>query len=248
MIAKIFLKIFVTLLVGIAGGIVGYFLIPYLTHTPLANKLNLSTSPTIINQTKKIIITENTGIQEVIDNVSLSVVGVVTLDKNKILSKNTGFILTSDGLVLTSCYSKLNKKTEYRVINEEGIYNAKILKIDKKNSLVLLKIEKDNLPVVSLGDINNIKLGERIILIGKEVKIKNIDDLNSYSLYSIANVGTVRKITESLLFINLTKENSIISGGPLVDIKGEVIGMNLVDESGNTKAVPIEIIRRFVNL
>ena len=243
---KNFLKIFISLLAGIIGGIIGYFLIPYLSHTPLADKLNFSSSPTIINQTKKIIITENTGIQEVIDKVSLSTVGVITFYRNKILSRNTGFILTSDGLVLTS-YNKLNKKPEYKVIDEKGIYNAKVLKVDKKNSLVLLKIEKDNLPVVSLGDINSIKLGERIILIGKEVKIKKIDK-NSYSLYSIANVGTVRKITESLLFINLTKENSIISGGPLVNIKGEVIGMNLVDENGNTKAVPTEVIREFVNL
>jgi len=83
------------------------------------------------------------------------------------------------------------------------------------------------LPVVSLVDLENLELGERVILIGAELIGS---DLNEF-----VNLGIIRNINDGTLEINLSEENILANGSPLINIRGEVIGLNLVDSKGLLK-------------
>ena len=109
-----------------------------------------------------------------------------------------------------------------------------------ENNLALLKIEETNLPVVSLVDLDGMKLGERVILSGVEL-IKT--ELNYF-----VNLGIIRSINQQLLKINLTEENVLSNGSPLINVKGEVIGLNLVDNKGLIKTITASKLREFVGL
>jgi S1-C subfamily serine protease len=237
------LKLIIILLFGGLGGVLAdQFFLPYLADIPPFSKIEFirqaKNGTTIVNKTEKVIITENTALEEAIRQVSPSVVAIQARVNKKVIRQGTGFIIFSDGLVMTAGDLVLEQADQYLVIQEGISWPAQVLKKDLKNNLALLKIEATNLPVVSMANLEELSLGERIILMGLEIQNDN--------LYRFINIGTIRGIKKEILLVNLSEENPLANGGPLINIKGQVIGLNLVNQQGLVKIVPTNKIKELI--
>jgi len=152
-------------------------------------------------------------------------------EKTKI-GGGSGFIISPDGLVLTSQHVVGDPKADYTIILEpEKKYSAKILARDPINDIAILKIQAKNLPFLELGDSNQIELGQDVIAIGNA--LGEFHDTVSTGIISglsrtITAFNSVAQQAENLRGLIQTDAaiNPGNSGGPLVDIKGKVIGLN----------------------
>ncbi len=245
MLKKNILNLLFILIIGGLGGILAdQFLLPYLAGIPPFSKIGFihqaGNGTTIIHPTEKIIITENTALEQAIDKISPCLVVIQSEQNKRLLSQGTGFIITSDGLIITAGDLAPAKADQYLVFRNEQSLSAQVVKRDLENNLALLKIAETNLPVVSLTDLAEVRLGQRVILIGVEL-VKN-------SLNRFVNLGIIRSINQEMLKINLAEENTLTNGSPLINIKSEVIGLNLVDYKGLLKTIPANKIKEFIGL
>lgn len=144
----------------------------------------------------------------------------------------SGFIVNSDGLILTNKHVVYESGAEYTVLtSDEKEYSAKVLTRDPINDVAMLKIDAKNLPFVELGDSDRIELGQTAIAIGNALGLFS----NTVSKGIISGLG--RKISaamgqgeiiENLRHVIQTDVaiNQGNSGGPLVNLEGQVIGIN----------------------
>jgi len=150
--------------------------------------------------------------------------------EKKEVGGGSGFLVSSDGLVLTNKHVVLDKEAEYTVLTNDGKkFPAKVLARDPGQDLAIIKIEGTNFPVVKLGDSNNLQIGQTVIAIGNVLG----EFRNSVSVGVISGLG--RTVSASGGGFYETLEDVIQtdaainpgnSGGPLLNLKGEVIGIN----------------------
>ncbi len=146
------------------------------------------------------------------------------------IGRGTGFIISSDGLILTNKHVIDEKDADYSVITNEGkTLPAKVLATDPFNDIAIIKVEGKNLPILPLGDSDQIKIGQTVIAIGFALG----EFRNTVTKGVISGIG--RKIVaggggriEELE--NVIQTDAAInpgnSGGPLLNLRGEVIGIN----------------------
>lgn len=148
----------------------------------------------------------------------------------------TGFIISADGLIITNKHVVADAKAEYMVLtNDEKKYPAKVLARDPLKDLAILKIETAGLPVVVLGDSNNIRIGQTVIAIGNALgEFRNTVSIGIVSGLARTIVASGGGQTEELRHIIQTDAaiNPGNSGGPLLNLKGEVIGVNVAVAEG----------------
>jgi S1-C subfamily serine protease len=158
----------------------------------------------------------------------------------------SGFIVSSDGMVLTNKHVVSDGTADYTVLTNDGKkYPAKVLAKDSVQDLAIIKIEGSNFPVVKLGDSSKLQIGQTVITIGNALG----EFRNTVSVGVISGLG--RTITASGGDLIETIEDVIQtdaainqgnSGGPLLNLKGEVIGVNTATVSGAQNigfAIPI---------
>lgn len=152
------------------------------------------------------------------------------------LGGGTGFIISSDGLILTNKHVVADTKAEYTVLtNDEKKYTAKVLARDPLKDLAVIKIEANNLPTAALGDSNNIQIGQTVIAIGNALgEFRNTVSTGIVSGLARTIVASGGGVSEELRNIIQTDAaiNSGNSGGPLLNLKGEVIGVNVAVAQG----------------
>jgi S1-C subfamily serine protease len=153
----------------------------------------------------------------------------------------SGFVISSDGYIVTNFHVvKDSKFVNVKMIQENKyITNVSVVKVNPARDLALLKAESANgLPSVVLGDSNNINIGERVVAIG-----------NPEGLENTISDGLVSGIRESngMKFIQTSVPvTGGSSGGPLVNMQGEVIGVissGLPKEGNINFAVPINYVK-----
>lgn len=144
----------------------------------------------------------------------------------------SGFVISSDGLVLTSQHVVSDPEAEYTVVLEPTKkYSAKILARDPINDIAILKIKAKDLPCLELGDSGKIELGQTVVAVGNALgefyDTISTGIVSGLSRYITAFSGLASQ-TESLRGLIQTDAaiNPGNSGGPLVDIEGKVIGIN----------------------
>ncbi|MCK9446070.1 trypsin-like peptidase domain-containing protein [bacterium] len=164
------------------------------------------------------------------------------------IGAGTGFIVSEDGLVLTNKHVAYDDKAEYIVIMSDGKeYPAKILAKDPVQDLAIMKIEATTkFKALTLGSAEDIQIGQSVIAIGNAlgefqntVSVGVISGLGRTVIASGESVGTetLEDIIQTDAAIN--KGNS---GGPLLNLKGEVIGINTaVSSSGQNISFAISI-------
>jgi len=152
-------------------------------------------------------------------------------EKTKI-GGGSGFLVSEDGLLLTSNHVVSDPKADYTVLLEPDIkYPAKVLARDPICDIAVLKIKGRNFPYLKLGDSDKIELGETVIAVGNA--LGEFHDTVSTGVIS----GLSRLITaysgfdqKAARLRGLIQTDAAInpgnSGGPLVNLAGEVIGIN----------------------
>ena len=144
----------------------------------------------------------------------------------------TGFIVSEKGLILTNKHVVEDEEAEYTVLMNDGNkLSAKVLARDPVNDIAVLKIEGNNLPVVKLGNSDSMKIGQSVIAIGNALG----EFRNTVSSGIVS--GLQRSITASSGFGQSETLEGVIqtdaainqgnSGGPLLNLRGEVIGINV---------------------
>ncbi|MDI6821166.1 MAG: trypsin-like peptidase domain-containing protein [Patescibacteria group bacterium] len=175
--------------------------------------------------------------------------------KKQEVGGGTGFIISEDGLVLTNKHVVADAKAEYTVLtNDEKKYNAKVLARDPVQDLAVLKIDALGLRAAKLGDSSSVKLGQTAIAIGNALG----EYRNTVSVGVIS--GLARKVTASGVGFGTETISGVIqtdaainlgnSGGPLLNLRGEVIGINTAMASGAQSigfAIPINNAKRAIN-
>lgn len=173
-------------------------------------------------------------------------------EKTKI-GGGSGFIVSSDGYVLTSSHVVGDPEADYTVIlDPKHKYQAKILAKDPLIDAAILKINEKNLQFLELGDSDKIELGESVVAIGNS--FGEFEDTISAGIIS----GLSRKITaygglpfKATSLRGLIQTDAAInpgnSGGPLVNMEGQVIGINTAMVMGAQNigfAIPINYARK----
>ena len=164
----------------------------------------------------------------------------------------SGVILTTDGYIVTNNHV-IEKADEIQVtLNDNRVFEATLIGSDANTDLALIKIEGDEFPVVPMGNSDDLKLGEWVLAVG-----------NPFNLTSSVTAGVVsaksRKIGiyeggESIeAFIQTDAAiNMGNSGGALVNVRGELVGINAALESptgtyaGYGFAIPTTIVKKVV--
>lgn len=177
--------------------------------------------------------------------------------RQEIKGLGSGFIISPDGYILTNDHVAGNAKEITVTLTNGEKYKAELIGTDMVSDIALLKINGKNLPHIKLGNSDDIIIGEWVIALG-----------NPFGLFEIADKPTVTVGVVSATGLNLRPEggrfyrgmiqtdaaiNSGNSGGPLINIIGEAIGVNAViftPNQGNVGvgfAIPINRVKKIVD-
>lgn len=144
----------------------------------------------------------------------------------------TGFIVSSDGLILTNKHVVSDKEAEYVVImTDNKEYNAKVLARDPVQDLAIMKIEGgNNFKPLKLGSVDDIQIGQTVIAIGNALgRFQNTVSVGVISGLGRTIVATGPDFATERLEDIIQTDTAINrgnSGGPLINLKGEVVGIN----------------------
>lgn len=170
----------------------------------------------------------------------------------------TGFVITSEGLIATNKHVANIDGAKYTVITQDGKkYDAKVLATDTANDFAILKIDAKNLPVVEFGDSEDLDVGQRVIAVGNALgEFQNTVTVGVLSgkertLVATSTSGANAESLEGLLQTDAAI-NEGNSGGPLVNIKGQVIGINTAtaakgQSEGIGFAIPISSVKTAID-
>ncbi|MGH8765865.1 MAG: DegQ family serine endoprotease [Burkholderiales bacterium] len=157
--------------------------------------------------------------------------------------QGSGFIISPDGLVMTNAHV-VNGADEVTVkLTDRREFRAKVLGVDKQTDVAVLRIDAKNLPTVKLGDPVQTRVGDWVLAIGSPFGFENT-----------VTAGIVSAKSRSLpdgTFVPFIQTDAAVnpgnSGGPLFNLKGEVIGINSQIYSGTggyqglSFAIPIDV-------
>ncbi len=160
----------------------------------------------------------------------------------------TGFIISENGMILTNEHVVTDKEADYTVLTNDGQkYPAEVLARDPARDLAVIKIKgaETSFPTLNLGNSDNLQIGQTIIAIGNALG----EFRNTVSVGVISGLGRMVTaggggVVETLEDVIQTDAaiNRGNSGGPLLNLKGEVIGVNFAMAQGAENigfAIPI---------
>lgn len=170
-------------------------------------------------------------------------------------ASGSGVIIMNNGYIVTNNHVIENATKIEVILNDKRSYDAELVGRDPETDLALLKIQEENLPFLSFGNSDDLKVGEWVIAVG-----------NPFNLTSTVTAGIVSAKGRN---INLLRQNSEYaienfiqtdaavnpgnSGGALVNTKGELIGINTAIASqtgsyaGYSFAVPVNIAKKILD-
>ena len=152
----------------------------------------------------------------------------------------SGFILSADGFVMTNAHVVDGADELLVTLTDKREFKAKVIGLDKRTDVAVVKIEATGLPAVKLGDVSRLKVGEWVMAIGSPFGLENSVTAGIVS-------AKARDTGDYLPFIQTDVAiNPGNSGGPLINMRGEVVGINsqIYSRSGGfmgiSFAIPID--------
>jgi len=170
----------------------------------------------------------------------------------------SGYIISSDGYIVTNDHVAGNATKITVTLTDGRSFDAKIIGSDNASDICLLKIDGDDLPFVTLGNSDDIIIGEWVIALGNPFGLFELNDKPTVTVGVISATGMNLDAINNRYYLNMIQTDASInggnSGGPLVNSLGEVIGMNtLIFTSGNSSgsiglgfAIPVNKIKRII--
>ncbi len=265
---------FVSALLGaIVGGILVYVLTTTISVKSNDQKASNEPSKQIeevenaskANNNKKIEIKENESMESVVVKKSIdSVVGITTVSKvvqNTFFGPQSGYaegvgsgsIVSKDGYIVTNSHVVSDGDVnEINVLFSDGSKApAKLVWNDATLDLAVVKVDKENLPVMELGDSDEVGVGDRVVAIGNPLGLQ---------LQSTVTSGIISGLNRSVSFNTGAQMDGLMqtdaainagnSGGALLNAKGEQIAINTA-KAGNSDgigfAIPINIVKPVID-
>lgn len=251
----IVLFLILSFIMGLAGGVGSLLVLS--SNKDLKEKLGINLQNLNISKTttEKMVLEESSSIIDSTKKVAPSVVSIViTTNVTDIFGRvseqqgaGTGFIFTNDGYILTNKHVASDLNASYTVFTADGKkYDAKAVAQDPSNDLAIIKIEATGLPVVDLGDSDKLQVGQWVIAIGNALgQLQNTVTVGVVSArerqLTAGGYGDQTERLENLIQTDAAI-NSGNSGGPLVNMKGQVVGINTAVANGAQSigfAIPI---------
>lgn len=177
----------------------------------------------------------------------------------QIKSLGSGAIISPDGYILTNDHVAGNALEAIVTLTDGSQYNAKFIGTDPTSDICLLKIDANNLPFIKLGNSEDIMIGEWVIALGNPFGLFDINDKPTVTVGVISAVGMNLGALNNRSYVNMLQTDAAInngnSGGPLVNVLGELVGMNALiytaqGSTGNVGvsfAIPVNKIKRVVS-
>ncbi|MDO4682549.1 MAG: DegQ family serine endoprotease [Lautropia sp.] len=132
----------------------------------------------------------------------------------------SGFIISQDGYLLTNHHVVEGADDIYVTLTDKREFKGKLIGSDRNTDVALIKIDATNLPVLSIGDPNQVRVGEWVLAIGSPFGLDNTVTAGIVS-------AKARETGDYLPFIQTdVAVNPGNSGGPLINMNGQVIGIN----------------------
>lgn len=253
---------------SLVGGLVGGGAVIELakTNPNIAQLLGVATGgSSVVTHEDKLTLEESSAFIDTAKAVSPSVVSILTTSQARNLfgdvvqqqGGGTGFVITSDGLIVTNRHVVSDASAQYTVITSDGKnYPAKILAIDPSPEidLAILKIDATGLKAVKLGNSDDLQIGQWVVAIGNA--LAEFENTVTVGVVSAKN----RQITAqgvnggSEQLEGLIQTDAAInpgnSGGPLVNLDGQVVGINTAtstDAQNIGFAIPINVVKSAID-
>jgi serine protease Do len=153
---------------------------------------------------------------------------------------SSGFILSADGLVMTNAHVVDGADQVMVTLPDKREFKARIVGLDKRTDVAVVKIDATGLPAVKIGDVSRLKVGEWVMAIGSPFGLDNTVTAGIVSAKQ-RDTGDYLSFIQTDVAINPGN-----SGGPLINMRGEVVGINsqIYSRSGGfmgiSFAIPID--------
>ncbi|MBQ0083546.1 MAG: trypsin-like peptidase domain-containing protein [Clostridiales bacterium] len=253
------------LLAAIIGSVASLGVFTYLNKDVLTGKSNGVTNN--VPQSEININVDETAenvIEAVAAKVTPSVVGIRTTaavisffgGSSESTGEGSGIIYTKDGYIITNYHviesaatSSSSKISVFLSSNTEKEYEASVVGYNISHDLAVIKISANNLPAIELGDASKLKSGQFVAAIGNP---GGLEFMGSVTYGVISGLNRVVPDSSSKTEVNLIQTDAAInpgnSGGALVNIKGQLIGVNsskiaATDYEGMGFAIPIDTVK-----
>ena len=241
-------KYTITIVISIAIGVIGTLL--------TLNYCGLFDTKVLEKTIRTVSLSEKDTLKESIDKVYDSVVYIESLKNGNTIGSGSGFVYKKDdnsGYILTN-YHVIDGCDEVYITNIKGeTVEAKILGADEYTDIAVLKIdEEDVLQVAEFGSSEETNLGDTVFTVGSPLGKDYMGSVTKGIISGKNRVVTVSSSTNNQYVMEVLQVDAALnpgnSGGPLVNINGEVIGINsmkLVESKieGMGFAIPIELVK-----
>ncbi len=181
--------------------------------------------------------------------------------KQEVHGLGSGFIISDDGYIITNDHVVGNaSKVVISMTNGEH-HDAEIIGKDPVTDIALLKVSKSGLPFVSLGNSDDVIIGEWVIALGNPFGLFEVNQKPTVTVGVVSATGMRLNSGENRFYRNMIQTDAAInsgnSGGALFNSVGEVIGMNTLIYTGNSYAtgniglgfaIPINKVKKIVEL
>lgn len=166
--------------------------------------------------------------------------------------QGSGFILSSDGRILTNYHVIANSQQVEVILSDKHKYPARIILQDRAHDVALLQIQAKNLVPVVLADSHGLQVGQNVYAIGNPFGLNG-----TMTTGIISSIRSVRE-PEGALIENAIQTDAAInpgnSGGPLLNSRGEVIGMTTLIATGGAEqnsgvgfAIPVDTLKALLS-
>jgi serine protease Do len=171
-------------------------------------------------------------------------------------SSGSGVIISDDGFIVTNYHVIEDAVNIEVVMNDNQRYFAKIIGVDPTTDLALLKVKGKNLPFLKYGDSDLTRPGEWVLAVGNPFELNSTVTAGIVSAKA-RNIGILRDHLNNLQIESFIQTDAAVnpgnSGGALVNLKGELIGVNtaIATSSGNYQgysfAIPVSLVKKVVD-
>ena len=259
-------KVTITFIILLIFWILGFYI--YFTYQNIEVKEPIyeatRTLSTTEEQTVEKIEENSTKVADVIEKTTQSVVGISKLKNvgNSIFSNSTaeelglgtGIIVTENGYILSNEHVTGSKYSKCYVTLEDGkTYDGTVMWSDTSLDLSITKIDAKNLQYVTLGNSNDIRVGEKVYAIGNPIGFEFRRTVTSGIISAKNRTIKLEENNSQVYMSDLIQTDATInpgnSGGPLIKPNGEVVGINTVkitSAEGIGFAIPINVVKNVI--
>jgi len=267
-------NIFITLLSAIIGGLVSLIIYSTIINDGKPKELNAQETP--VQMTRVVTVDSNvTNFSDAAEKTIDAVVHVKTSYANtgysygnplydfffghpnnsepeQTMGSGSGIIITNDGYIVTNNHVIQNAQKIEVVLNDKRTFEAKLVGNDPSTDIALLKIGSTELPFIPFGNSDELRLGEWVLAIGNPFNLTSTVTAGIVS----AKARDIQILQESFAIESFIQTDAAVnpgnSGGALVNLKGELVGINTAiasrtgSFSGYSFAIPTTIAKKVV--